>query len=402
MFEDLLHKSLHKSEDENCDDDCDETNPPDTAPTVSTYSISPSASSSYNPSDNGTLETSSSPTPFPTTYEAHVCPEDNNRALPSHLSYDEFSSIRSSSFDDGFKSKESKSSFIKKKEKIWETKVMESWVGIEKPKRRILQQSSSDHNKEGFLICNDRKINEKLSYEFKHYIENEIGLDNTKTSVEMYPILNSIDMTCYYATLDVCEAKKIMFDGVTVTPQIPEIKIRANTASLSNQEDYKAIKIVITILPGLFSSDTDALDYAVEFTTFLEETYSTSCAKYFEDISISTMHMENNYVLIFESSLENIDNLDCYSLLIETLSLERNVLSIEKLQSVHMLDSISNWIVESGVQDSNPWYDKGIKGKGQVIQISDDGLDLNHCYFRDDSADQLLFGVSFAFSMINC
>jgi len=37
------------------------------------------------------------------------------------------------------------------------------------------------------------------------------------------------------------------------------------------------------------------------------------------------------------------------------------------------------------VAEERPWFDVGLTGKGQVVAVSDSGLDVYNCYFWDRS-----------------
>ena len=32
-----------------------------------------------------------------------------------------------------------------------------------------------------------------------------------------------------------------------------------------------------------------------------------------------------------------------------------------------------------------PFFDSGLDGSGQVVSVSDTGIDMDNCYFRDDN-----------------
>ena len=46
----------------------------------------------------------------------------------------------------------------------------------------------------------------------------------------------------------------------------------------------------------------------------------------------------------------------------------------------------SQWIIQSGAQDERPFFDVGLDGSGQVVAVSDTGIDVNNCYFWDSKA----------------
>ena len=50
------------------------------------------------------------------------------------------------------------------------------------------------------------------------------------------------------------------------------------------------------------------------------------------------------------------------------------------------------WITQSGVVDSRPFFDDGLDGTGQVVAVADGGLDQDNCYFRDASSNKNIYG----------
>ena len=74
-------------------------------------------------------------------------------------------------------------------------------------------------------------------------------------------------------------------------------------------------------------------------------------------------------------------NIDCVRSLIIGLSIHPHVLSIEAELPISADDFEAQWITQSNSQGSTPLYDRGLTGKGQIVSLSDSGLDVNHRYF---------------------
>lgn len=49
-----------------------------------------------------------------------------------------------------------------------------------------------------------------------------------------------------------------------------------------------------------------------------------------------------------------------------------------------LLNGRSVWRCQSGLPGGTPIHDRGLLGQGQIIAIMDTGLDVDHCFFRDD------------------
>ena len=42
-------------------------------------------------------------------------------------------------------------------------------------------------------------------------------------------------------------------------------------------------------------------------------------------------------------------------------------------------NSNAQWMVQSGLEGETPWFDVGLDGAGQVVALSDTGIDVNNC-----------------------
>src|SRR4029453_11013055 len=52
----------------------------------------------------------------------------------------------------------------------------------------------------------------------------------------------------------------------------------------------------------------------------------------------------------------------------------------------------AQWVVQSGVQNSRPVYDHGIRGQGQVVMTTDSGIRANHEMFNDSTQAIITWG----------
>lgn len=96
---------------------------------------------------------------------------------------------------------------------------------------------------------------------------------------------------------------------------------------------------------------------------------------------------EFEFIIEDTNTLRDLDA--CYFAFIAGLSTQTEICSIEKSASFVELNDHSQWILQTGGGASSetpdtvsrPWYDVGLTGKGEIIQISDSGLDTENCYF---------------------
>ncbi|MBN2208499.1 MAG: S8 family serine peptidase [Candidatus Coatesbacteria bacterium] len=75
---------------------------------------------------------------------------------------------------------------------------------------------------------------------------------------------------------------------------------------------------------------------------------------------------------------------DLYQLAVE-IARRPNVVWIEPYHAPVLLNDNSRWICQSYSSGSTPVWDHGIHGEGQIVGISDTGLDADMCFFYDPS-----------------
>ena len=74
---------------------------------------------------------------------------------------------------------------------------------------------------------------------------------------------------------------------------------------------------------------------------------------------------------------------NCIVSILAYLSSQPEVCSIGPIAKVFQLNYEASWIVQSGKSMERPFSDKGLDGKGQVVAVSDTGVDTDNCYFYD-------------------
>ena len=78
----------------------------------------------------------------------------------------------------------------------------------------------------------------------------------------------------------------------------------------------------------------------------------------------------------------------CFMTLSLAVANHPDVCTVELREKFKTSNHVARWLTQSEVQDSTPFFDVGIRGKGQVVAISDTGVDLDHCYFRDGDGNE--------------
>lgn len=76
---------------------------------------------------------------------------------------------------------------------------------------------------------------------------------------------------------------------------------------------------------------------------------------------------------------------DCIISFLAALSAHPKIISLTTFTGVQSLNVEAQWVVQSAVAEERPWFDAGLTGKGQVVSVSDTGLDVDNCYFWDSN-----------------
>ena len=80
---------------------------------------------------------------------------------------------------------------------------------------------------------------------------------------------------------------------------------------------------------------------------------------------------------------------DCLQTVAYRLARHPQVCFVWASRPVELLNTVAAGVVQSGSGnggDETPFYDAGIRGNGQVVAVSDTGLDTDNCYFWDATA----------------
>eukprot|EP00594_Rhizosolenia_setigera_P004119 CAMPEP_0178951116 /NCGR_PEP_ID=MMETSP0789-20121207/7037_1 /TAXON_ID=3005 /ORGANISM="Rhizosolenia setigera, Strain CCMP 1694" /LENGTH=1090 /DNA_ID=CAMNT_0020631933 /DNA_START=164 /DNA_END=3436 /DNA_ORIENTATION=+ len=121
-----------------------------------------------------------------------------------------------------------------------------------------------------------------------------------------------------------------------------------------------------------------------------EDSNNNVCSQIFNDlISVQDTNKFDSTITFTLPSYNNMMNEpSCTFSLLAALAIHPQVCGISKKRSVELRNTQAQWIVQSKQEQKRPFYDMGITGVGQTVQCSDDGLDIDHCYFWDRQGSQ--------------
>uniref|UniRef100_A0A7S4SZ44 subtilisin n=1 Tax=Ditylum brightwellii TaxID=49249 RepID=A0A7S4SZ44_9STRA len=94
--------------------------------------------------------------------------------------------------------------------------------------------------------------------------------------------------------------------------------------------------------------------------------------------------------ILFMSEGATPSDTDCAIALVAAGALQPEICHVEVQGVVDTGNDIAQWLAQGGVGSEDametPLYDAGITGAGQVVAVSDTGLDYENCYFMDANA----------------
>ena len=83
----------------------------------------------------------------------------------------------------------------------------------------------------------------------------------------------------------------------------------------------------------------------------------------------------------------------CFVLLSLAIATHPNVCSVESTVRVKTHNNVIKWLTQSELANKRPFENVGLNGEGQTVAVTDTGLDLDNCYFVNDSnGNDLKFG----------
>jgi len=106
---------------------------------------------------------------------------------------------------------------------------------------------------------------------------------------------------------------------------------------------------------------------------------------------VYVLTMKSNTVNDEENSVRQLFEKKCFYELLLFISLMPETCSIQIRPEITISNNNAKWLVQTGVKEVMPWYDIGLNGAGEVIAISDTGIDMDHCYI-DENMDNYRFG----------
>ncbi|KAL7576651.1 hypothetical protein ACA910_005584 [Epithemia clementina (nom. ined.)] len=273
-----------------------------------------------------------------------------------------------------------------------------------------------------FIVCDDDNnpsaVDRKKSVAF-----NAIGVDEGVDLSEFFvTIKNTPEMTCYMGLVNGTQAEEL--GDFYVQPVTFLLKINAATVSFTGVGSDALIQYSVWFCPAvrqrnwtewsfeIFDEIVPLIPVLVQFPE--AEAYSDNFMRLYDylqytdrefcnDLLLENVEVENleeYFIVTFNTTREpRSDGIPdeapetCFVLWAFALAYAPEICYIERREPFETSNVIEQWIGQSGIPDYTPFYDHNITGEGQLVAVSDTGLDLDNCYFRDDAP--MPFGTSF-------
>lgn len=256
----------------------------------------------------------------------------------------------------------------------------------------------------------------------------------------VFPLYNNEDMACYITSSLVETAENVTFP-ILVQPLLPEMKIGEDTVRSIEKDSPPPSRFNAFLCPQYSGKETTEIDVSTKLfesfahrstdtagdrqrrslvsETFLRGDYSEETkahqrqlmwSDFFEEGVESIHRCDDIFSNITHSSSKKLDFITfimpdleisgtdttsdpfsreraCMFSLLAGLVIRPEICSVEKVDDAALLNGEAQWIVQSGEDNRRPFFDKNIRGSGQVVACSDSGLDTDNCYFWDRSGE---------------
>ena len=89
----------------------------------------------------------------------------------------------------------------------------------------------------------------------------------------------------------------------------------------------------------------------------------------------------------FNTTGDTERDVGCIRILALAIASHPDVCSLESRERVETQNKVIQWLLQGELEDERPFFDVGLNGTGQVLTVSDTGVDRDHCYFADPDAE---------------
>ena len=199
--------------------------------------------------------------------------------------------------------------------------------------------------------------------------------------------------------LDVSTTIQVEFCPGAATSTSTAVHVPNESSGSSDDEEEEALRLAESIMALLYSSD-DAhrrnqqrslreQHHHQTRSLFWEGSSSNAECPYdvLQELRYDISNAGEYFTIYMPDDETKLPTNSCMLYILSHLSSHPAVCSISLSDPIHTVNVQAQWIVQSGTTNERPWFDVGLDGAGQVVSVSDTGLDVDNCYFWDKSGE---------------
>jgi hypothetical protein len=246
-------------------------------------------------------------------------------------------------------------------------------------------------------------------------------LSNLPFSYLYQPLYNKEDMTCFIVVALPSNIKGLP-SGLAGIPMMAEMKMAAGLAdyiltaepmlsrvealfcSMETESPSRATVLATAFLDGMIN---DGAGRRLRANAFLESQVTRDshreefwhrqlqdsdddlCNDMLASLKLEVSPKGNTMMLTLPPDQRNDEFRECLHALVVDLVMQTEICYVGAYQQIETLNKLATGIVQSGSSTSTPFYDVGLDGLGQVVALSDTGIDTDSCYFWDSRKEIL-------------
>lgn len=119
--------------------------------------------------------------------------------------------------------------------------------------------------------------------------------------------------------------------------------------------------------------ETNQVDHAIMWESIIQDASNPTfdCANFIREsiVKIYPRPSQNSYSFIYKFLVQNDHQKVCVDFFVLGVASQSEVCSVEKQDSMRLHNDYAQWILQSGEIDQRPFFDKGLTGLGQVVQV---------------------------------
>jgi len=166
----------------------------------------------------------------------------------------------------------------------------------------------------------------------------------------------------------------------------PEISIPAPMLRIMQQnvEPIKLPELAITLCDA--NNDSETL-WMKRFSDGFAKT-NQDCQQWTNNnVYLESFIPHKTKYLFLKYHKNELASENCLQQLLKIVTESNHVCQVEVVSVMHPQNIQAQWLVQSGIEDHRTWFDEGLTGKGQLVALSDTGVDLDNCYFWDSTQE---------------